>query len=52
VTHLSRPDRGADVAVDFAPPRQRSLVRPLATLLVAVLIAGLATVAVTQLLLR
>ena len=49
---MSRPDRGPDVAVDFAPPGKRSHVRPLAALVVVVLIAGAVTVTVTQLLLR
>jgi hypothetical protein len=49
---VSRPDRGPDVAVDFAPPRKANHVRPLAALVVIVLIAGAVTVAVTQLLLR
>ena len=49
---MSRPDRGHDVAVDFAPPRKPNNVRPLAALVVVVLIAGAVTVAVTQLLLR
>jgi hypothetical protein len=49
---VSRPDRAPDVAVDFAPPRQRNRVRPLAVLVVVVLVAGAVTVAVTQLLLR
>jgi hypothetical protein len=49
---VSRPDRGPDVAVDFAPPRRRNHVRPLAALVVVVLIAGAVAVAVTQLLLR
>jgi hypothetical protein len=49
---VSRPDRGPDVAVDFAPPRTRSHVRPLAALVLVVLAAGAVAVAVTQLLLR
>lgn len=49
---MSRPDRGPDVAVDFSPPRQRDHVRPLAALVVVVLIVGAITVAVTQLLLH
>ncbi len=49
---MSRPDRGPNVAVDFAPPRRRNHVRPLAALVVVVLVAGAVTVAVTQLLLR
>lgn len=49
---MSRPDRGPEVAVDFAPPRKASRARPLAALVVVVLIVGAAAVAVTQLLLR
>jgi hypothetical protein len=49
---VSRPDRGPDVAVDFSPPRRRNRIRPLAALVVVVLIIGAVTVAVTQLLLR
>jgi len=49
---VSRPDRGPDVAVDFAPPRRHNHLRPLAGLAVVVLIVGAVTLAVTQLLLR
>jgi len=49
---VSRPDRGPDVAVDFAPPPKPNHVRPLAALVVVALAAGAATVAVTQLLLH
>jgi hypothetical protein len=49
---VSQPDRRPDVAVDFAPPQQRNRVRPLAGLVVIVLVVGAVTVAVTQLLLR
>jgi hypothetical protein len=49
---VSRPDHGPDVAVDFSPPRHRDHVRPLAALVVVVLILGGVTVAVTQLLLH
>jgi hypothetical protein len=48
---VSRPDHGPDVAVDFSPPRQRDH-RPLAALVLVVLILGGVTVAVTQLLLH
>ena len=49
---MSRPDRTPDIAVDFAPPRRPSRVRTLAVLVAVVLMAGVVTVAVTQLLLR
>ncbi len=49
---MSRPDRGPEVAVDFAPPRKPNNVRPLAALVVIALAAGAVTVAVTQLLLH
>lgn len=49
---MSRPDRGIAVGVDFAPPRARKRAHPLALLAVVVLLAGVAAVAVTQLLLR
>jgi len=49
---VSQPDRGPEVAVDFAPPRKPSHVRPLAVLVVVALAAGAVTVAVTQLLLH
>jgi hypothetical protein len=49
---VSRPDRAPEIAVDFAPPRQPNRVRPLAVLVAVVLLAGVVTVAVTQLLLR
>jgi len=49
---VSRPDHEPDVAVDFSPPRRRNHVGPLAALVVAVLIVGTVTVAVTQLLLH
>jgi hypothetical protein len=49
---VSRPDRGPDVAVDFAPPRKRNHVRPLSVLVLVVLAAAAVIVAVTQLLLR
>ena len=49
---MSRPDRGPDVAVDFAPPRKPNHVRPLAALVVVALAVGAVTVAVTQLLLH
>ena len=49
---MLRPDRGPEVAVDFAPPRKPSHVRPLAVLVVVALAAGGVTVAVTQLLLH
>ena len=49
---MSRPDRGPEVAVDFAPPRKPNHVRPLAALVVVALAAGAVTVAVTQLLLH
>jgi len=49
---VSRPDRGPDVAVDFAPARKPNHVRPLALLVVVALAVGAVTVAVTQLLLR
>ena len=49
---MSRPDRGPDVAVDFAPPHKGSRVRPLAALALVVLAVAAVAVAVTQLLLR
>ena len=49
---MLRPDRGPEVAVDFAPPRKPSHVRPLVALVVVALAAGAAAVAVTQLLLH
>ena len=49
---MSRPDRAPDIAVDFAPPRKPSRIRPLAVLVAAVLVAGVVTITVTQLLLR
>ncbi len=49
---MSRPDRGPDVAVDFSPPRKSNHVRPLAALVIVVLMVGAVTVAVTQLLLH
>ena len=49
---MSRPDRAPDVGVDFAPPRASNRTRPLVALVVAVLLIGALTVAVTQLLLH
>ena len=49
---MSRPERAPDVAVDFAPPRQRHRNRPLLALTLVVLALGAMTVAVMQLLLR
>jgi hypothetical protein len=49
---VSRPDRSIVVGVDFAPPRARKRAHPLALLAVMVLVAGVAALAVTQLLLR
>jgi hypothetical protein len=49
---VSRPDRAPNIAVDFAPPRRPRRVRPLAVLVAAVLVAGVVTITVTQLLLR
>ena len=49
---MSRPDRGPEVAVDFAAPRKPSHVRQLAALVVVALVVGAVTVAVTQLLLH
>ena len=49
---MSRPDRGPDVAVDFAPPPKPNHLRPLVALVVVSLAAGAAAVAVTQLLLH
>jgi hypothetical protein len=49
---VSRPDRPPEIAVDFAPPRAASRIRPLAVVVAVVLIAGVVMVAVTQLLLR
>ena len=49
---MSRPDRAAWVAVDFAPPRRPSRARPIMALVVAIVAIGAAALAVTQLLLR
>jgi hypothetical protein len=49
---VSQPDRPPEIAVDFAPPRAANRVRPLAVVVAVVLMAGVVTVAVTQLLLR
>ena len=49
---MSRPDRAPNIAVDFAPPRNPSRVRPLAVLVATVLAVGVVTIAVTQLVLR
>jgi len=49
---VSRPERGPDVAVDFAPPTKPNHLRPLVALVVVALAAGAAAVAVTQLLLH
>ena len=49
---MSRPDRAPGVGVDFAPPAAPSNTRTLVAIVVAVLLIGAITVAVTQLLLR
>jgi hypothetical protein len=49
---VSRPEPAPQIAVDFAPPRLASRLRPLAAVVAVVLMAGVVTVIVTQLLLR